>query len=512
MSRALSGRGAQDPHHPAVVGAADRPGRARGRSTSAFIAAFAGADAGPGAPSLPPLDTPAGLRGALSAGFQSGYLLAAVLGAIVGATDNRHRTATQTFLATPSAGTGGRGQVLAGAAFGAGLRAGHPAGLLGGRERRRGRPGPGSQLGVTPRVLRSLLLGVPGIMRVVRDRREPRHAAAQPGGGGPRGGRRRSTWSTRSCRSACTPLERRRRREVHAEQRLRPPSWRASPATRLLPWWAGVLRAARLQRRDRLLGVVAVPAPRHRLTPTSAGASTRRPSRGATSLGSGPCGRRSSPTAPQTQHDNERGDTAVSQESPGSDPMAAFGPNEWLVDELYQRYLEDKNSVDPAWWEFFADYSPNNGAPRRRRAAATPRGRPAARSAATSRSRRRPRRARARPRAAPAAAARPAAPAPTAPAAARARAARARAAAPAAPTSGAEIVPLKRAAARVVTNMEASLERPDRDQRARRPGQAADRQPHRHQQPPAARPRRQGLVHPPHRLRAWSRRWPRCRR
>ncbi|HEX7461384.1 MAG TPA: multifunctional oxoglutarate decarboxylase/oxoglutarate dehydrogenase thiamine pyrophosphate-binding subunit/dihydrolipoyllysine-residue succinyltransferase subunit [Dermatophilaceae bacterium] len=38
--------------------------------------------------------------------------------------------------------------------------------------------------------------------------------------------------------------------------------------------------------------------------------------------------------------------------------MAAFGPNEWLVDELYQRYLQDKNSVDAAWWEFFADYRP----------------------------------------------------------------------------------------------------------------------------------------------------------
>src|SRR6185436_16975421 len=41
--------------------------------------------------------------------------------------------------------------------------------------------------------------------------------------------------------------------------------------------------------------------------------------------------------------------------------MAAFGPNEWLVDELYQQYLEDKNSVDPAWWEFFADYQPADG-------------------------------------------------------------------------------------------------------------------------------------------------------
>ena len=42
--------------------------------------------------------------------------------------------------------------------------------------------------------------------------------------------------------------------------------------------------------------------------------------------------------------------------------MADFGPNEWLVDELYQQYLQDKNSVDQAWWEFFADYQPaDNG-------------------------------------------------------------------------------------------------------------------------------------------------------
>src|SRR5260221_9180663 len=35
-----------------------------------------------------------------------------------------------------------------------------------------------------------------------------------------------------------------------------------------------------------------------------------------------------------------------------------FGANEWLVDELYQRYLADPGSVDRAWWNFFADYHP----------------------------------------------------------------------------------------------------------------------------------------------------------
>jgi 2-oxoglutarate dehydrogenase E1 component len=40
-----------------------------------------------------------------------------------------------------------------------------------------------------------------------------------------------------------------------------------------------------------------------------------------------------------------------------------FGANDWLVDELYQQYLEDKQAVDPAWWDFFADYSPSDYSP-----------------------------------------------------------------------------------------------------------------------------------------------------
>ncbi|MEU5838441.1 multifunctional oxoglutarate decarboxylase/oxoglutarate dehydrogenase thiamine pyrophosphate-binding subunit/dihydrolipoyllysine-residue succinyltransferase subunit [Streptomyces diacarni] len=44
----------------------------------------------------------------------------------------------------------------------------------------------------------------------------------------------------------------------------------------------------------------------------------------------------------------------------GKDPGPAFGPNEWLVDEIYQQYLQDPNSVDRAWWDFFADYQPES--------------------------------------------------------------------------------------------------------------------------------------------------------
>jgi multifunctional 2-oxoglutarate metabolism enzyme len=37
---------------------------------------------------------------------------------------------------------------------------------------------------------------------------------------------------------------------------------------------------------------------------------------------------------------------------------SAFGANEWLVDEMFERYQQDPNSVDKAWWEFFKSYTP----------------------------------------------------------------------------------------------------------------------------------------------------------
>jgi multifunctional 2-oxoglutarate metabolism enzyme len=42
------------------------------------------------------------------------------------------------------------------------------------------------------------------------------------------------------------------------------------------------------------------------------------------------------------------------------DAFAGFGPNEWLVYEMYQQYLKDPESVDKAWWDFFADYQPSD--------------------------------------------------------------------------------------------------------------------------------------------------------
>jgi len=43
-----------------------------------------------------------------------------------------------------------------------------------------------------------------------------------------------------------------------------------------------------------------------------------------------------------------------------SGSASEFGSNEWLVDEMYQRYRDDPSSVDTSWHEFFADYSPGH--------------------------------------------------------------------------------------------------------------------------------------------------------
>ena len=40
-----------------------------------------------------------------------------------------------------------------------------------------------------------------------------------------------------------------------------------------------------------------------------------------------------------------------------------FGANDWLVDEMYEHYLEDPTSVDPAWLEYFKNNKPETLAP-----------------------------------------------------------------------------------------------------------------------------------------------------
>ncbi len=44
----------------------------------------------------------------------------------------------------------------------------------------------------------------------------------------------------------------------------------------------------------------------------------------------------------------------MSATQPGQD----FGANDWLVEEMYERYQSDPSSVTPEWIEFFKTYSP----------------------------------------------------------------------------------------------------------------------------------------------------------
>ncbi|SEO59079.1 multifunctional oxoglutarate decarboxylase/oxoglutarate dehydrogenase thiamine pyrophosphate-binding subunit/dihydrolipoyllysine-residue succinyltransferase subunit [Amycolatopsis saalfeldensis] len=45
-----------------------------------------------------------------------------------------------------------------------------------------------------------------------------------------------------------------------------------------------------------------------------------------------------------------------------SSPASQFGPNEWLVEEMYDQFLADPSSVDAAWHDFFADFKPTQTA------------------------------------------------------------------------------------------------------------------------------------------------------
>lgn len=41
-----------------------------------------------------------------------------------------------------------------------------------------------------------------------------------------------------------------------------------------------------------------------------------------------------------------------------SSSTSQFGQNQWLVDEMYQKFKQDPSSVDASWHEFLADYTP----------------------------------------------------------------------------------------------------------------------------------------------------------
>ena len=151
---------------------------------------------------------------------------------------------------------------------------------------------------------------------------------------------------------------------------------------------------------------------------------------------------------------------AVQSDEAAPDQVASqadFGANEWLVEELYQRYLADPSSVDRAWWSFFADYTPalaNGTGPQPVITASRPA--PAAPSQPNGAAR--PAAAAAPPRVAqaPPAAASPPSPAQAAPPQPAGQAAPpAQAPPPAGP--GAEVSRLRGTAARTVANMTASL-------------------------------------------------------
>ncbi len=118
----------------------------------------------------------------------------------------------------------------------------------------------------------------------------------------------------------------------------------------------------------------------------------------------------------------------------GSTPTGDFGANEWLVDEMYERWLTDSASVDPAWNTFFQDYRRlSDGTPS---AAAPAPARPAPAEPAPA----------------------PTTPAPTPPPVSTTTAAPALArSAASAPAPAVPPTVLKGPAARVVTNMQASL-------------------------------------------------------
>ncbi len=92
--------------------------------------------------------------------------------------------------------------------------------------------------------------------------------------------------------------------------------------------------------------------------------------------------------------------------------QASFGPNAWLVDEMYDRYRADPSSVTESWRDFFADYRTDGTG---------------------------------------------SAPAPAAEAAAALAPKPAPATKPAPPAGGPDVRPLRGGAARLVANMEASL-------------------------------------------------------
>jgi multifunctional 2-oxoglutarate metabolism enzyme len=48
----------------------------------------------------------------------------------------------------------------------------------------------------------------------------------------------------------------------------------------------------------------------------------------------------------------------VPKDSSTSAPEADFGANDWLLEEMYERYITDPSSVDETWAEYFNSHGP----------------------------------------------------------------------------------------------------------------------------------------------------------
>ena len=230
--------------------------------------------------------------------------------------------------------------------------------------------------------------------------------------------------------------------------------------------------------------------------------------------------------ASQPAHRTGRERARSGRAAPDHANQADFGANEWLVEELYQRYLADPGSVDRAWWSFFADYQPTlpsgtgpqpvlglQGAPPAPAPQAVPVASPprrpvrsAAPAAGSAPGGRAPPQ---RPAAARSPAQLPPRPSPAAPRARLRLSPEPSSAFSPEPSSAFSPKPTRRHRGQQAARRRGAHRhqhdgqpgRAHRDQRPRGPGQAARGQPDRHQQPPAARPGRQGVVHAPHRVR-----------
>ena len=73
----------------------------------------------------------------------------------------------------------------------------------------------------------------------------------------------------------------------------------------------------------------------------------------------------------------------MADRSSGDGLAGAYGANAWLVEEMYESYLADPESVSESWREFFADYRAEALPRRPRRRRREPRSRAPPSAAAT---------------------------------------------------------------------------------------------------------------------------------